>query len=84
MPSGEIGLVGLGIMGKPMARNMMEAGYSVTVFDLVGPAMEEVVTDGAKAASSAKEVAEAAPVVITMVPDSPQSQASILGPNGVL
>ena len=54
MPSGEIGLVGLGIMGKPMARNMMKAGYSVTVFDLVGPAMEEVVTDGAKAASSAK------------------------------
>ena len=45
MPSGEIGLVGLGIMGKPMARNMMEAGYSVTVFDLVGSAMEEVVTD---------------------------------------
>ena len=84
MPSGEIGLVGLGIMGKPMARNMMEAGYSVTVFDLVGPAMEEVVTDGAKAASSAKEVAEAAPVVITMVPDSPQSEAAILGPNGVL
>ena len=84
MPSGEIGLVGLGIMGKPMARNMMKAGYSVTVYDIIGAAMEEVVTDGAKAASSAKEVAQAAPVVITMVPDSPQSEAAILGPNGVL
>jgi|TARA_Y100000310_G_scaffold253589_2_gene260482 2-hydroxy-3-oxopropionate reductase len=71
-------------MGKPMARNMMKAGYSVTVYDIVGAAVEEVVTDGASSASSAREVAEKAPVVITMVPDSADSEAAILGPNGVL
>lgn len=84
MPSGEIGLVGLGIMGKPMARNIMKAGYSLTVYDIVGSAVEEVVTDGATAASSAREVAEKAPVVLTMVPDSADSEAAILGPNGCL
>ena len=84
MAQGEVGFVGLGIMGKPMVRNLIKAGYSVTVFDVIGTAMEEVAGDGAKAASSAKEVAEAAPVVITMVPDSADSEAAILGPNGVL
>lgn len=81
---GEIGFIGLGIMGKPMARNLMKAGYSLTVYDIVGTAVEEVVTDGAKPASSAKEVAQKAPIVITMVPDSADSEAAILGPNGVL
>ena len=81
---GEVGFVGLGIMGKPMARNLLEAGYSVTVFDIVATSMEEVVTDGGKSASSAKDVAQQAPVVITMVPDSADSEAAILGPGGVL
>ena len=84
MPSGDIGFVGLGIMGKPMVRNLMKAGYSLTVYDIVGPSIEEVATDGARAASSAKEVAQKTPVVITMVPDSADSEAAILGPNGVL
>jgi 2-hydroxy-3-oxopropionate reductase len=84
MPSGEVGFIGLGIMGRPMARNLMTAGYSLTVFDVVGSAMEEVVGDGAKPASSAAEVASAAPIVITMVPDSADSEAAILGQNGVL
>ncbi len=84
MAQGEIGFVGLGIMGKPMVRNLIKAGYSLIVYDVVGTAMEEVAGDGAKTASSAKEVAEAAPVVITMVPDSADSEAAILGPNGVL
>jgi 2-hydroxy-3-oxopropionate reductase len=84
MAGEEVGFVGLGIMGKPMVRNLMKAGYSVTVYDLFGTSMEEVATDGAKAASSAKEVAEKASVVITMVPDSADSEAAILGPNGVL
>jgi 2-hydroxy-3-oxopropionate reductase len=81
---GEIGFIGLGIMGKPMARNLMKAGYSLTVYDIVGTAVEEIVTDGAKPASSAKEVAQKAPIVITMVPDSADSEAAILGPGGVL
>ena len=84
MPSGEVGFVGLGIMGKPMVRNLMKAGYSVTVYDIVGSSIEEVATDGATPASSAKEVAQTTPVVITMVPDSADSEAAILGPNGVL
>lgn len=84
MPSGEIGFIGLGIMGRPMARNLMDAGYSLTVYDVVGSAMEEVVGYGGKPASSSAEVASAAPVVITMVPDSADSEAAILGPNGVL
>ena len=84
MAGQEVGFVGLGIMGKPMVRNLMKAGHSLTVYDFVGTAMEESVTDGAKPSSSAKEVAEKAPVVITMVPDSADSEAAILGPNGVL
>tara|TARA_B100000700_G_scaffold188078_1_gene207184 strand:+ start:705 stop:1601 length:897 start_codon:yes stop_codon:yes gene_type:complete len=84
MARGEIGFVGLGIMGKPMVRNLMKADYSVTVYDIVSESVEEMVTDGAKAASSAAEVAQSASTVITMVPDSPQSEAAILGPNGVL
>ncbi len=79
-----VGFVGLGIMGKPMARNLMVAGYSLTVYDVVGSAMEEMVTEGAAGASSAREAAEASSVTITMVPDSPQSEAAILGPDGVL
>ena len=84
MAQGEVGFVGLGIMGRPMVRNLMKAGYSLTVYDIVATSMEEMATDGAKPASSAKEVAEKASVVITMVPDSADSDAAILGPNGVL
>lgn len=84
MARGEIGFVGLGIMGKPMVRNLMKADYSVTVYDIVAESVEELATDGAIAASSAAEVASNNPIVITMVPDSPQSEAAILGPGGVL
>lgn len=84
MDDKSVGFVGLGIMGKPMARNLKNAGYSLTVYDVVGSAMEELVTEGAAGASSAREVAEASSVTITMVPDSPQSEAAILGPDGVL
>ena len=84
MSGDKVGFIGLGIMGKPMVRNLMKAGYSLTVFDMVATSIEEVVTDGAKPASTAKEIAQLAPVVITMVPDSADSEAAILGPNGVL
>ena len=84
MAGQEVGFVGLGIMGKPMVRNLMKAGHSLTVYDVVGTAVEEMATDGAAVASSAKEVAQKAPLVITMVPDSADSEAAILGPNGVL
>jgi 2-hydroxy-3-oxopropionate reductase len=80
----EIGFVGLGIMGKPMVRNLIKSNYSVTVYDIVAESMEEMATDGAKVATSASDVAKGSSVIITMVPDSPQSEAAILGPNGVL
>ena len=80
----DVGFVGLGIMGKPMARNLIKAGYSLTIYDIVATSVEELATDGAGAASSAKEVAQRTPVVITMVPDSADSEAAILGPDGVL
>ncbi len=79
-----IGFVGLGIMGKPMAKNLLKAGYSVTVYDIVGESMEEVVTEGATGASSNKEVAAASDKIITMLPDSADSEIAILGPDGVL
>ena len=77
----KIGFVGLGIMGKPMAQNLLKAGYSLTVYDIVGQSMEDVVTDGATGASSNKEVADATDKIITMLPDSADSEAAILGPN---
>ena len=80
----DVGFTGLGIMGRPMVRNLMKAGYSLSVYDIVGTAVEELATDGAKPVSSSRELAEQAPVVITMVPDSADSEAAILGPNGVL
>ena len=80
----QIGFIGLGIMGKPMARNLLKAGYSLTVYDIVGSNQEEVVTDGAIGASSSKEVAAASDTIITMLPDSADSEKVILGPDGVL
>ena len=79
-----VGFVGLGIMGRPMAKNMIKAGYSLIVYDIVGSSVEELATEGASAGSSAREVAEQVSVVITMVPDSADSEAAILGSNGVL
>ena len=80
----DIGFIGLGIMGRPMVRNLMKAGNSVTVYDIVGTAVEEMATEGATPASSSREVAEKNPLIITMVPDSADSEAAILGANGVL
>ena len=80
----QIGFIGLGIMGKPMARNLIKAGYELTVYDIVGEAVEELATEGAKAASSSQEVAAATDKVITMLPDSADSERAILGLGGVL
>ena len=80
----ELGFIGLGIMGKPMARNLMKAGYPIIVYDIRPESVEEIRQEGAQRASSCKEVAENCDIVITMVPDSADSEAAILGPNGVL
>ena len=78
----KIGLIGLGIMGKPMAKNMLKAGYDLTVSDLNKPNVDEVVAAGAKAASN-KEIGESCDVVMTMLPNSPHVKSVMLGENGV-
>lgn len=80
----KIGFVGLGIMGKPMARNLMKAGYDVTVYDLFPDPVNELVAEGATKGESPADVAKNSSVVVTMVQNSPQSEAAILGENGVL
>jgi len=80
----KIGFIGLGIMGKPMALNLVKAGYELTVYDLVAERMEELVKAGAQRGSSGKDVAARNEVVITMLPNSPHVREAVLGPNGVL
>jgi len=80
----KIGFIGLGIMGKPMAKNLLKAGYSLTVYDIVAERMDDVVEAGAKAGSSSKEVAEKSEIVITMLPNSPEVKEAVLGKNSVL
>ena len=79
-----IGFIGLGIMGKPMARNLLKAGYSLTVYNRSAGPMQDLADDGAVKASSGKEVAQNTEIIITMLPDSPDSEKVILGENGVL
>ena len=80
----KIGFVGLGIMGKPMAKNLLRAGYAVTVFDINQDAVKEVMAEGAAMAKTSKEVAQHSEVVITMLPNSPHVKTAVLGENGVL
>lgn len=80
----KIGFVGLGIMGKPMAKNLMKAGHEVFAYDLIPACVEDVVAAGAKAVSSPKEAAQNGDIVITMVPNGPQVKQAVLGENGVL
>ena len=79
----KIGLIGLGIMGKPMAKNMLKGGYTdLLVSDLNKAAVEEVVACGAKAATN-KEIGQSCDVVMTMLPNSPHVKSVMLGENGV-
>lgn len=80
----KIGFVGLGIMGRPMAINLMKAGFEVTAYDIVPEATDQAVKEGAKKASSPADAARNSEITVTMVQDSPQSEAAILGENGVL
>ena len=79
-----IGFIGLGIMGKPMAHNLLKAGYPLVVHNRSRAAVDELVSAGAVAASSPAEVARRADVVITMLPDSPDVRSVVLGADGVL
>ncbi|MDQ7820687.1 MAG: 2-hydroxy-3-oxopropionate reductase [Armatimonadota bacterium] len=79
-----IGFIGLGIMGKPMARNLLRAGFPLTVHNRSRAPVEEMVAAGARDGGSPRGVAEASDIVITMLPDSPDVQQVVLGPDGVL
>ena len=78
------GFIGLGIMGKPMAKNLMKAGYRLVVFDTNAAPMKELAAAGAETAASPKEVAEKCDVVVTMLPNSPHVRAVVSGPRGVI
>lgn len=79
-----IGFIGIGIMGKPMARNLMKAGYQLVVYNRTPGPMDELAAEGARAASNPQAVAEQSEVIITMLPDSPQVQEVMTGEHGVL
>ncbi|MDO4548115.1 MAG: 2-hydroxy-3-oxopropionate reductase [Clostridia bacterium] len=79
----KIGFIGLGIMGKPMAKNLVKAGYELTVSDkFAAAAVEELVAMGAKSAKTNAEAAREADVLITMVPNSPQVKEALFGEDG--
>ena len=78
-----VGFIGLGIMGKPMAKNLLKAGYDLVVTDLNQEAVAELAAAGAQAEANGAGVAGACQVVITMVPNSPHVRAAVLGENGV-
>lgn len=80
----KIGFIGLGIMGKPMARNLIKAGYSLVVYDISKEAVDALVADGAEAASSPAEVAAKTETIITMLPNGPEVREVITGVNGIL
>jgi 2-hydroxy-3-oxopropionate reductase len=80
----EVGFIGLGIMGRPMAKNLLRAGHEVVVYDIVDGPVDDLVESGALAAKSCADVAAASEIIITMLPDGPEVEAAVLGPEGVL
>jgi 3-hydroxyisobutyrate dehydrogenase-like beta-hydroxyacid dehydrogenase len=79
-----VGFIGLGTMGAPMARNILKKGHALTVFDVVPPAVSALVALGAHAAATPADVARASDIVITMLPDAPDVLRVALGPDGVV
>lgn len=80
----KIGLIGLGIMGRPMGKNLLKANFPLTVWNRTRSRAEELGQLGARVANSPKEVAENSDIVITMVSDSPDVRQVILGDEGVI
>ncbi len=80
----KIGFIGLGIMGKPMAKNLLKAGHSLVVHDIVEAPVKELVSEGAEKAGSPKEVAEQCKLILTMLPNSPHVKEVVLGEGGVI
>jgi len=79
-----VGFIGLGIMGKPMTRNLIRAGHQLVVYDIVPERIAEMSASGVALGQSASDVAARSQVTITMVPDGPEVEAAVLGPEGAL
>ncbi|HVO87839.1 MAG TPA: NAD(P)-dependent oxidoreductase [Casimicrobiaceae bacterium] len=79
-----VGFIGLGTMGRPMARNVLAKGHRLTVADIAPGAVEELVGAGARAAATPREVAAASDIVITMLPDAPDVERVALGRDGIV
>ena len=79
-----IGFIGLGIMGKPMAKNLLKAGYNLIVYDIKSDPVKELVQAGAKAGNSPEDVAARSEVIITMLPNSPEVKEVVLGDKGII
>ncbi|MDL2229436.1 2-hydroxy-3-oxopropionate reductase [Treponema sp. OttesenSCG-928-L16] len=80
----KIGFIGLGIMGKPMAKNLLKAGHEVIAYDIIEANVKETAAAGAKTGTSAADVASQVPLVITMLPNSPHVKSVVMGEKGVL
>ncbi len=80
----KIGFIGLGIMGKPMSKNLLKNGYELVVMGRVATVIEELVALGATSAETAKSVAEQSDIIITMLPNSPHVKEVVLEENGVI
>ncbi len=79
-----IGFIGLGIMGKPMAKNLLKAGHTLVVYDIIDAPVKELVAAGAIAGASPKDVAIRNELIITMLPNSPHVKKAVLGEGGVI
>ncbi len=80
----QIGFIGLGIMGKPMATNLVAAGYKLVVSDIMKEPVEDLVKSGAESAETPAEVASRCNTIITMLPDGPEVEEVVLGENGII
>lgn len=78
-----VGFIGLGIMGRPMAHNVLKAGFPLIVYDLLPQSMQALLIAGAKAAASPKDLAAQVDVLLLCLPDSPDVKAAMTGPQGV-
>jgi 2-hydroxy-3-oxopropionate reductase len=79
-----VGFVGLGIMGRPMLRNLLKAGHTVVAYGRTPATLDSVVADGAQRASSNADVGARSEIIITMLPDGPEVEEVVLGANGIL
>lgn len=79
-----LGFIGVGIMGKPMAKNLIDAGYKVIAYDINKEALDEIVSYGAQKGASPRNVAEKSDIIITMLPNSPDVKKAVLGENGII